>query len=50
MAKIPYQLVIGDDEVKNNTITYREYGKQEQVTVSVEEFITLVTEKVAEHK
>ncbi len=49
IAKIPYQLVIGDDEVANNTITYREYGKQEQTTVSVDEFIQLVENKVENH-
>ncbi|MCR5786384.1 MAG: threonine--tRNA ligase [Acholeplasmatales bacterium] len=50
MAKIPYQLVIGDAEVANNQVTYREYGKQEQTTVTVEEFISMVQSKVSEHK
>ncbi len=42
MKKIPYQLVIGDNEVKNGTITYRRYGSQEQTTVSIDEFIALI--------
>ncbi len=50
IAKVPYQLVIGDEEVKNGTITYREYSKQEQITVSVDEFINLIREKVENHK
>lgn len=50
IAKIPYQLVVGDDEVKNNTITYREYGKTEQTTVTIDEFINLVQDKVLAHK
>jgi len=50
IAKVPYQLVIGDEEVKNGTITYREYSKQEQVTVSIDEFINLVHDKVVNHK
>ncbi len=50
IAKVPYQLVIGDEEVKNGTITYREYSKQDQVTVSIDEFINLVHEKVINHK
>jgi threonyl-tRNA synthetase len=45
MQKIPYQLVIGDKEVAENLVTYREYGKQEQVTVSVDEFLKLILEK-----
>ncbi len=42
MKKIPYQLVIGDKEVENNTVTYRKYGETNQVTVSIEEFINII--------
>ena len=48
--KIPYSLVIGDNEVKNNTVTYREFGHQEQVTVSIDEFIELISNKIKELK
>ena len=44
--KIPYQLVLGDNEVKDNTVTYRKYGEQKQVTVSVEEFINLMEKEL----
>ena len=44
--KIPFTLVIGDKEVENNTVTYREYGKEEQVTVTLEEFVKLIQDKV----
>ena len=27
-SKVPYTLVIGDNEVENDTVTYREYGKR----------------------
>ena len=50
MKKIPYQLVIGDNEVKNNTVTYRKYGEQQQVTVSVEEFIEMISKAEKEMK
>lgn len=50
MQKIPYQLVVGDKEVNENTVTYREYGKQEQVTVSIDEFINIMKEKCARLK
>ncbi len=40
--KIPYTLVIGDNEVKNNLVTYRKHGSQEQVTVSVDEFVNII--------
>ncbi len=40
--KIPYQLVVGDNELEQNQVTYRKYGSKEQVTVSIEEFISIV--------
>ncbi len=42
MKKIPFQLVIGDKEVESNTVTYRRYGEQNQVTVSIDEFINMI--------
>ncbi len=40
--KVPYQLVVGDNEVNANQVTYRKYGSQEQVTVSIDEFVSMV--------
>jgi threonyl-tRNA synthetase len=37
--KIPYTLVLGDDEVANRTVTYRIYGSQEQVNITLDELI-----------
>lgn len=48
--KIPYSLVIGDNEVKNNTVTYREYGHQEQITVTIDEFIKLIEDRINDLK
>ena len=48
--KIPYQLVIGDNEVANNTVTYRRYGEQAQTTVTVEEFVELIKKQIEERK
>mgnify|MGYP002622230757 CR=1 FL=1 len=42
MSKIPYTIVIGDNERDNHSITYRKYGEKEQITVSVDEFVTLL--------
>ena len=46
MHKVPYILVIGDNEVNNNQVTYRKHGSQEQITVSREEFIELIHQEV----
>ncbi len=37
--KIPYQLVIGDNEVKENKLNVRKYGSQETKIVDIKEFI-----------
>ncbi|HPJ85633.1 MAG TPA: threonine--tRNA ligase [Bacillota bacterium] len=44
--KIPYQLVIGDKEVSSDEVTYRKYGSQDQVTIGVDEFISLIKEDI----
>ena len=48
-AEVPYTLVIGDNEVANNLVTYRKHGTQAQVTVSVEEFVNLILEHNKNH-
>lgn len=47
VKKIPYTIVIGDNERDNRTVTYRKYGTQEQITVSIDEFIKLIKEEIA---
>jgi threonyl-tRNA synthetase len=39
--KIPYTLVLGDQEVENQTVTIRRYGSQDQETMSLEAFKSL---------
>ncbi|EOA06937.1 Threonyl-tRNA synthetase [Mycoplasma yeatsii 13926] len=48
--KIPYQLVLGNNEVNNNTITYRRYGSEQQITVPVQEFIDMLTQQIKDKK
>ena len=42
--KVPLTLVLGDNEKNNNQISYREYGKQETITCSIDEFISKVND------
>ncbi len=44
--KIPYSIVLGDEEMANNQVTYRKYGSEEQVNVSVDEFIKLIKDEI----
>lgn len=46
LAKVPYQLVIGDGEVENNTVTIRRAQSKDSQTVNVEEFIEMLTKEV----
>ena len=44
--KIPYSVVIGDNEKKDNLVTYRKHGSDEKTTVSIEEFIELLKKEI----
>ncbi len=46
MKKIPYQLVLGDKERDERTVTYRQYGEQKQTTVSLDEFINMALNQI----
>ena len=48
--KVPFALVLGDNERDNNTISYRKYGEKETTTVSKEQFIELLTKQIKEKK
>ncbi|AUB31301.1 threonine--tRNA ligase [Spiroplasma floricola] len=48
IRKIPYQLVLGDKESENDMVTYRKYGSEEQITVTLKEFIKMIEKKVKE--
>ncbi len=48
--KIPYQLVLGDKEKEGNLVTYRKYGSQEQVTVTLDEFVSLIKDVINNKK
>lgn len=46
--KIPYQLVVGDQECENNTVTVRRYGSKETLTMTVDEFITKIQHELTQ--
>jgi len=48
--KIPYTLVLGNNERDNNTITYRKHGEETTTTVKVDEFIELLNKQTKEYK
>ena len=46
MKKIPYSIILGQKEVDNKNISYRVHGSEETITVSKEEFIKLINDKI----
>ena len=44
--KIPYQFVLGDNEVANNTLNVRKFGSQEQKSYDVNEFVKMLVEEI----
>ncbi|WP_421380380.1 threonine--tRNA ligase [Bacillus salacetis] len=46
MSKIPYMLVVGDNEIQEEAVNVRKYGEQKSETVSLSEFIQKVTDEV----
>jgi len=48
--KIPYLLVLGDKEAKENSVTVRNVKTKEQVTLKLDEFIKKTAKDIAERK
>ena len=46
MEKVPYLLVLGNNERDEKTVTYREHGQQKQTTVLFDEFTKMMKEKI----
>ncbi|QZE12215.1 threonine--tRNA ligase [Mycoplasma sp. Ms02] len=50
MSKSKYQLILGDEEQNNKTVSYREYGQQETHTVTLDEFANMLIQKRAKYE
>ncbi|MDU2567757.1 MAG: threonine--tRNA ligase [Staphylococcus epidermidis] len=46
MKKIPYQIVVGDQEVENQEVNVRKYGSEKQESVEKDEFIWIVIDEI----
>ena len=47
VKKIPYMLVVGDQEVADGTVNVRRHGEKETSTMKVDEFIAMLKDKIA---
>ena len=46
IKKIPYTLILGEEECNNKTISYRKYGSKDTFTTTKEEFLNLLKEEI----
>lgn len=46
IKKIPYTLILGDEECNNKTISYRKHGSKDTFTTTKEEFLNLLKEEI----
>ena len=46
LKKIPYLLIVGENEMNNNTVSVRRQGQGDMGTMSVEDFISKINEEV----
>lgn len=44
--KVPYTLILGDQEKENQTISYRLHGEQKTTTVTKDDFLKLIKEEI----
>ncbi|WP_283583108.1 threonine--tRNA ligase [Limosilactobacillus difficilis] len=47
--KVPYTLVVGDDEVKSNNVSVRKYGEKEQNEMSMDAFMNEILADIASY-
>ena len=50
MKKIPVTVILGQKEVDENLISYREFGSEETTTVTREEFLEYLHNRIVEKK
>ena len=48
--KVPYTLILGDNEKDNKQISYRKFGSKDTTTVEKDEFIKMLTKEIKERK
>ena len=46
VKKIPYMLVVGDQEVEKGTVSVRKHGERDTVTMSIDEFVAMLQNKI----
>lgn len=50
MEKVPYLLVLGNNERDEKTVTYRKHGEQKQITVPFDYFVAMLNQQIVDKK
>jgi threonyl-tRNA synthetase len=50
VEKVPYLIILGKNEVKDGTVSYRLHGEQDTTTVPKEEFLAMLKDEIATKK
>ena len=50
MSKVPYTLILGDNEMKDDTISYRHRGSTETKNMKLDKFISMLKEEIKTKK
>lgn len=50
MEKVPYLLVLGNNERDEKTVTYRKHGEQKQITVPFDDFVAMLNQLIVDKK
>ena len=50
ISKVPYTLILGDNEAKEGIISYRHRGSTETKSISLDEFIKMIKEEIMTKK
>ena len=46
IEKVPMTIILGQNEVDNNTISFRRHAEEDTTTLSIDEFINLINEEI----
>lgn len=47
VKKIPYTLVLGDQEKANNSVTYRQHGSNQSFNMPIDDFVNMLKDEIA---
>ncbi len=50
IKKIPYNLVIGDNEINTGTVNYRPHGSEDKIAIKLEDFIKMLNKEIKDKK